>query len=150
MEQSESPSAMCSSPTDEQAATPKASVQEEPELMMDSPITSPTSTSATTAPEPSSPDTKAQNTASSSSAQHKVAASAESSRSLSIHPVQKAHQQQQHQRQQSGDRTVRRRQGISGHRNSSFEYKETLDATTKHLEVSQMRDRLHPRAKHAK
>lgn len=128
---------MCSSPTEEQTATPKAAVaQQESEVMMDSPTTSPTSTSATTAPEPNTPDnTKVQNTSSASSfTNHKASASAGSSRSSSTtHLAPKPFQQQQHQ---SGDYTVRRRQGTSSHRGSSFEYKETLDATTKHLEVS--------------
>jgi hypothetical protein len=134
---------MCTSPIEEEP--PVNRLDEEAEAMH-SMTASPTSTLATTATDSATPDRantpKRQST---SMLYRKSTASVESSRSSSIQQQsqssQQQQQQQQHNRQSSGEYTHRRRQGTTSHRNSSFEYKETLDATTKHLEVSHAQQR---------
>jgi hypothetical protein len=124
MARADSPVEISSSPTLEDG-TPNLQIQDEPG-MVDSPCASPTTSVPTTANSSATPSAKC--------SQDKDASTASSSTSAN-RPSQQERQRQQ-QSQNSGDASVRRRQGTHSHRNSSFEYKETLDATTRHLEVS--------------
>lgn len=124
---------MCSSPIDD---GPSSSNQLD--QAMGSMTTSPTSTTATTATDSATPDRantpkKGRRLADRKADTASTDTSASSSRQQTVH--KQSSQQQQDQTPTSGDPRPRRRQNTTSHRNSSFEYKETLDATTKHLEV---------------
>lgn len=126
---------MCSSPTDEEP--PMGRLDEETDAMH-SMTASPTSTLATTATDSATPDRATTPKRQGTSMPHRRPAESDgSSRASSMQQHSQSSQQPQHNRQPSGEYTHRRRQGTTSHRNSSFEYKETLDATTKHLEVGQ-------------
>jgi hypothetical protein len=129
---------------------PEIQIQDE-QAITESPVASPTSTS-TGAAEKDQQVTTDSPAASSTNAASKDQIDAKSANSpsrrqhdnsisvaSSSSSVNQFYQHQQKSRQISGDQTPpnRRRQGTHSHRNSSYEYKETLDATTRHLEVSE-------------
>ncbi|UZJ54712.1 hypothetical protein CBS101457_004032 [Exobasidium rhododendri] len=122
--------ARADSPTEHESSKHGPTIQiREEQAMVDSPVASPTTTAATT-PTKESKSPKSN----SPSMQHGNSISMASS-SSSVNQFYQ--QQQQNSRNSSGvDQPPpnRRRQGTHSHRNSSFEYKETLNATTRHLE----------------